>query len=150
MSLTQRLNEDLKQALRSGDEVRKSTVRMLMSALKNQQIENRVPLDDQQELSVVQREVKVRRESAEEYGRIGRQELVEQQLAELSVLQGYLPEQMPDEELRALVEEAVRDTGATSPREMGKVMSALLPRVRGRAEGKKVSDMVRQALSGGS
>lgn len=150
MSLTQRLNEDLKQALRSGDEVRKSTVRMLMSALKNQQIENRAPLDDQQELSVVQREVKVRRESAEEYGRIGRQELVEQQLAELSVLQGYLPEQMPDEELRALVEEAVRDTGATSPREMGKVMSALLPRVRGRAEGKKVSDMVRQVLSGGS
>ncbi len=147
MSLTERLDEDLKQALRAGDEVRKNTIRMLRASLKNQQIENRAPLDTQQELSVVQREVKRRREAAEEYRRVDRTDLAEKELAEAAVLETYLPEQLSDDELRGLVREAIGSTGATSPRDMGKVMSAVMLRVQGRADGRRVSTIAREMLS---
>lgn len=145
-SLSQRLNEDLKDALRSGDEVRKRTIRMLSASLKNQQIENRAPLDRQQELSVVQKEAKIRRESASEYEKIDRPDLVEQALADLSVLEGYLPDQMSEDEISAIVERAVQSTGATSQRDVGRVMATVLPQVAGRAEGSVVSRLVRHAL----
>lgn len=149
MSLRSRLDEDLRAALRSGDDVRKGTIRMLMAALQNQQIENRAPLDNQQELSVVQKEARFRREAADEYQKIDRAELVEKELAELAVLQEYLPTPLTEEEVKALVAEAIRSTGASSPRDMGRVMSVVLPKVQGRADGKYVSQLVRQALAGG-
>lgn len=147
MSLRSRLDEDLKQALRAGNEVRKGTIRMLLASMKNQQIQNRAPLDDQQELSVVDKEVKVRREAAEEYGRLGRPEIVEKNLAELSVLQEYLPAQLSDAEVDSIIREAIGATGATSPSDMGRVMGIVTPQTTGRADGKLVSRKVRDALS---
>ena len=145
-SLSRRLDEDLKAALRSGDETRKRTIRMVASALKNQQIENRAPLTPQQELSVLQKEAKIRRESAEEYKKIGRHDLVGKELDDLAVLEGYLPSQISDTELMQVVTRAIESTGATGPRDMGRVMAAVLPQVAGRAEGGDVSRIVRQAL----
>ncbi len=147
MSLRSRLDEDLKQALRAGDEVRKGTIRMLLASMKNQQIQNRAPLDDQQELSVVDKEVKVRREAAEEYGRLGRPEIVEKNLAELSVLQEYLPAQLSEAEVDSIIREAMDATGASSPSDMGRVMGIVTPQTKGRADGKLVSRKVRDALS---
>ncbi len=147
MSLRSRLDEDLKQALRAGDEVRKGTIRMLLASMKNQQIQNRAPLDDQQELSVVDKEVKVRREAAEEYGRLGRPEIVEKNLAELSVLQEYLPAQLSEAEVDSIIGEAMDATGASSPSDMGRVMGIVTPQTKGRADGKLVSRKVRDALS---
>ncbi len=148
MSLRSRLDEDLKQALRAGDEVRKATIRMLLASMKNQQIQNRAPLNDQQELSVVDKEVKVRREAAEEYGRLGRAEIVEKNLAELSVLQEYLPAQLSEAEVDSIIREAMNATGATLPSDMGRVMGIVTPQTKGRADGKLVSRKVRDALSG--
>ncbi len=147
MSLRSRLDEDLKQALRAGDEVRKGTIRMLLASMKNQQIQNRAPLDDQQELSVVDKEVKVRREAAEEYGRLGRLDIVEQNLAELSVLQEYLPTQLSEAEVDSIIRQAMDTTGASSPSDMGRVMGIVTSQTKGRADGKLVSRKVRDALS---
>lgn len=150
MDISARLSEDLKAALRSNDEVQKRTIRMLLASLKNQQIENRAPLDGQQELSLLQREAKRRRETAEEYGRLGRQDMAEREMQELEVIQSYLPAALSTAELQSLVREAIAETGAASPREMGKVMAALRPRVSGRADGKVLSDLVREALTSGA
>ncbi len=147
MSLRSRLDEDLKQALRAGDEVRKGTIRMLLASMKNQQIQNRAPLDDQQELSVVDKEVKVRREAAEEYERLGRPEIVEKNLAELSVLQEYLPAQLSEAEVDSIIREAMDATGASSMSDMGRVMGIVTPQTKGRTDGKLVSRKVRDALS---
>lgn len=150
MDISARLSEDLKAALRSNDEVRKRTIRMLLASLKNQQIENRAPLDNQQELSLLQREAKRRRETAEEYGRLGRRDMADREIEELAVIQSYLPAALSAEELQTLIRDTIRETGASSPREMGKVMGALRPKVSGRADGKLLSEMVREALSSGS
>lgn len=150
MDLTQRLDEDLKQALRSGDELKKNTIRMLRASLKNQQIENRAPLDNQQELSVIQREVKRRREAAEEYIGYDRNDLAQKELSEAEILESYLPPQMDDGALRFLISQAIEQTGAESQRDMGKVMNAVRPEIQGRADGKRVAEMVREMLSGSS
>ena len=147
MSLVERLNDDLKQALRAGDDVRKRTIRMLLSALKNEQIENRAPLGNQQELSVVQREAKRRREAAGEYSRLGRDDLAQQELAELDVLQSYLPAQLSEAEVRAVVERTVDSLNARSMGDMGRVMSAAMAELRGQADGKIVSQLVRETLA---
>ena len=146
MSLQDRLADDLKQALRSGDDTRKRTIRMLMASMKNAQIEKRAPLDDQQELSVVQREAKRRREAADEYRKIARNDLADGELAELGILQEYLPAQLSESEVRDIIDRAIRDTGAASQRDMGRVMAQVTPQIRGRADGKMVSQLVREAL----
>ncbi len=147
MSIKAQLESDLKDALRGGEDVRKGTIRLLMAALKNQQIENRAPLDSQQELGVLQREAKRRREAAEEYERLQRPDMAGKELAEYEIVQAYLPQQLSEDELRSLVDEAVTTSGASSPRDMGRVMGVLRARVSGRADGKVVSTMVREALA---
>lgn len=147
MSLQAQLEADLKDALRQGDDVRKGTIRLVLASLKNQQIENRAPLDLQQELSVLQREAKRRREAADEYERLGRGDLAQKELAEHSVIETYLPQQLGHDEVRALVQQAIQSTGASSQRDMGRVMSALMPQVKGRADGKVLSQMVRETLA---
>jgi len=156
VSLDSRLTQDLKAALRSGDDTRRDTVRMLMSALKNRRIDNKAPLERRQELSIVQREIRVREESADVYRRAGNEAAVERYVAEAAVLEEYrtelaedAEEQLTEDELRAVVQEAVVQTGAASPREMGKVMSAVMPQVQGRADNRRVSELVRETLSGG-
>lgn len=147
MSIRAQLESDLKEALRSREELRKSTIRLLLAALKNQQIENRAPLDVQQELGVLQREAKRRRETAEEYKRLGRPDMAQKESAEYEIVQTYLPQPLTTDELKRLVAESVESTAASSPRDMGRVMGALQPLVRGRADGKVVSGMVRETLA---
>ncbi|ACZ41973.1 conserved hypothetical protein [Thermobaculum terrenum ATCC BAA-798] len=146
MSITERLNNDLKEALRSGDDNRKSVIRLLLAALKNQQIENRAPLDYQQELSVLQREAKRRKESIEEYERLGRPDVAEKERRELEIIQSYLPAEMSEEEIRQIVAQAILTTGAQSSKDLGKVMSVVMPQVRGRADGKIVSNLAKEML----
>ncbi|MEJ5240589.1 MAG: GatB/YqeY domain-containing protein [Anaerolineales bacterium] len=148
MDLKLQLNNALKEAMKSGDEVRKRTVRMVLAAIKQAEIDRQVTLDDSGVLSILQKEIKTRRESLEEAQKAGRDDLVQALDAEIAVLQTFLPQALSEEELRALTLAVIAEVGATSPADMGKVMKALMPRVAGRAGGDEVSRMVRSLLSG--
>ena len=148
MALKERLDEDLKAAMRAREQLRLDTIRGLKSAIKYREIEIMKSLDDAGVLGVVASEIKRRRDSVEQYRAGNRQDLVDKEAAEIVVLQAYLPAQLGEAELRAKVDEVVERTGAQGMKDMGAVMKALLPEVQGRAEGKTVSDMVKSRLSG--
>jgi uncharacterized protein YqeY len=148
MALKERLDEDLKAAMRAREQLRLDTIRGLKSAIKYREIELMKSLDDAGVLGVVASEIKRRRDSVEQYRAGNRQDLVEKEEAEIVVLQAYLPAQLGEAELRAKVDEVVKRVGAQGMKDMGAVMKALLPEVQGRAEGKAVSDMVKSRLSG--
>ena len=147
MSLTEQLQADMKTAMRDGDAQRRDTLRMVISAAQNAAKEKREPLSDEEALAVITKQVKTRRESIKAYRDAGRDDLADKEQSEIEVLQPYLPEQMGEAEIRALVVEAVSATGATSARDMGKVMGALMPRVKGRADGALVSRLVNEELA---
>jgi len=147
VDLKTRLGEDLKQALRSGDKLRLSVIRLLTALIKNREVEKRGPLTDAEVLQAIVASCKQRQEAIEQYKQGGRQDLVDKESAELEILQSYLPKPLTSEELQAMVLEAIREVQATSLREMGRVMGVLMPRVTGRADGKVVNTMVREALS---
>ncbi len=147
MALRERLDEDLKTAMREKDTVKLSTVRLLKSAIKYREIEFAKTLDDAEIQAVVASEIKRRRDSIEQYRAGNRPDLADREEAEVRVLQAWLPAQLSADELRAKVDEVVRRLGASSPRDMGAVMKALLPEVQGRAEGKAVSELVKQKLA---
>ncbi len=146
MSIKTQLNESMKEALKSGDEVRKRTVRMALAAVKQAEVDKRIELDDVAVMSLLQKEIKNRRESLEEAKKANRSDLIESNEAEIKVLQAFLPEAMPAEELRAIVQAAIAETGAASPADMGKVMKTVMPRVAGRAPNDMVSATVRELL----
>lgn len=146
MTIKAQLNESMKDAMRSGDEVRKRTVRMALAAVKQAEVDRRTELDDMAVMSLIQKEVKNRRESLEEAKKANRPDLVEANESEIKVLEVFLPKAMPSEELRALVQAAIDETGATSPADMGKVMKIVMPRVAGRAPNDVVSTTVRELL----
>ena len=153
MTIKTQLNESMKDAMKSGDEVRKRTVRMALAAIKQAEVDKRsnpadkrIELDDAAVMSLLQKEIKNRRESLEEAKKANRADLVVANAAEIDVLQAFLPETMPAEELRALVQAAIAETGAASPADMGKVMKTVMPRVAGRAPNDMVSAMVRELL----
>jgi uncharacterized protein YqeY len=148
MGLRERLDEDLKAAMRAKDQLRLDTIRGLKSAIKYREIEVMKTLEDAEVLGVVASEIKRRRDSVEQYRAGNRQDLVDKEEAEIALLQGYLPAQLGEAELRAKVDEVVKRVGATGMKDMGAVMKALLPEVQGRAEGKVVSDLVKSRLSG--
>jgi uncharacterized protein YqeY len=149
VDLITRLDEDLKQAMRDRDEVRKLTLRSAKTALTEAaKASEQHDLSPEKVLAVLQREAKRRKEAAAEYEKAGDATRANAELAELAVLEGYLPEPLSETEVRALVQAAIAETGATSPKEMGKVMAALKPRIEGRADGKQVSTLVREALGG--
>jgi len=148
MSLKERLDQDLKTAMREKAQLRLETIRMLKSAIKYREIELMKPLDDAGIQGVIAVEVKRRRDAIEQYRAGNRPELAEKEEAEIAVLQGYLPQQLSADELRAKVDAAVAAVGAQGMKDMGKVMKALMPEVQGRAEGSAVSDMVKARLSG--
>ncbi|MDA8436799.1 MAG: GatB/YqeY domain-containing protein [Actinomycetales bacterium] len=147
-ALENRLHEDLTAAIRSRDEVAAATLRMALTAVKNEAVSGKEAreLTDADVLAVLGREAKKRRESAAAYDDANRPELADRERAELVVLEGYLPAQLSDDELAALVAAAVAESGADSPRAMGTVMKVLTPRVAGRAEGGRVAAAVRTAL----
>ena len=143
----------MKDAMRSGDEVRKRTVRMALAAVKQADVDKRsnpadkrTELDDMAVMNLIQKEIKNRRESLEEAKKANRADLVEANEAEINVLEAFLPEAMPAEELRALVQAAINETGASSPADMGKVMKIVMARVAGRAPNDRVSTTVRELL----
>lgn len=147
MELKTRLTEDLKAALRSGDKLRVSVLRLLSALIKNREVEKRGPLTDAEVLQAIVVSCRQRQEAIELYGQGGRQDLVDKETAELTILQSYLPRPLTSDELQAMVLEAIREVQATSLKEMGKVMGILQPRVTGRADGKVVNTLVREALS---
>lgn len=147
MDLKTRLGEDFKQGLRSGEKLRVSVIRLLTALIKNREVEKRGPLTDAEVLQAIVASCKQRQESIQQFRQGGRQDLADKESAELEILQSYLPKPLTSEELRAMVLEAIREVQATSLKEMGKVMGVLMPRVTGRADGKLVNTLVREALS---
>ncbi len=147
MSRTDQLQADMKDAMRSGDAERRDTLRMVIAAAQNAAKDKREPLTDEEALGVITREVKKRRESIAAYRDAGRDDLADQEQSEVDILSPYLPEQLGEDEVRALVVEAIAAAGATSQRDMGKVMGQLMPKVKGRADGKLVSSLVNQELA---
>jgi len=148
MALKDQLDADLKSAMRDKDTVKLSVVRMLKSAIKYREIELMKPLDDAGVLQVLGAEIKRHRDSVEQYRAGHRQDLVDKEEAELTVLQAWLPPQLTEAELKAKVDAAVQAVGAKGPKDMGAVMKALLPEVQGKADGKLVSELVKARLSG--
>ena len=146
MDTKDKLEVALKEALKAGDDVRKRTVRMVLAAVRQVEIDRQVKLDEAAVISIIQKEIKTRKESVEEARTANRPDIVAATDAEIVVLQVYLPAAMSAVELNALVGAAVLEAGAKSPTDMGKVMKLLLPRVAGRAPGDQVSAAVRQAL----
>jgi uncharacterized protein YqeY len=148
MALREKLDEDLKSAMRAKDSLRMNTVRGLKSAIKYREIELMKPLDDAGILGVVSTEIKRRRDSVEQYRAGNRADLADKEDAEIRILQEYLPQQLTQAELEAKVVEVIGRVGAQGPKDMGAVMKALLPDVQGRADGKVVSELVKQRLAG--
>ena len=148
MTMKSRLDDDIKQAMRNRDTVRRDVIRYLRSEIRNQEIRVQKDLDDDGVVQVLSRQAQQRRDSIEAFAEADRTDLVEKEQAELAIIMGYLPQQMTRDEISELVQQVVSDVGATGPDDMGKVMSQIMPQVRGRAEGREVSSMVMETLRG--
>ena len=146
METKTRLESDLKDAMRAGDSLRKNTLRLALSSIRLAEIDRGARLDESAVLAILQKEIKSRHEAIEDAQRAGRPELEEAALAEIKVLQVYLPQALSPAELEALAKQVIAEVGAASPREMGQVMKVLLPRLAGRATGDQVSQVVRKLL----
>ena len=149
MSLKDRITEDMKSAMRAKDSARLSTIRLLLAAIKQREIDERAPVDDPQVLAIIEKLIKQRRDSIEQVQRANRQDLVDQERFELSVLAGYQPEQASAGELEAAIAAAIAATGAAGASDMGKVMGVLKSKLAGRADMSAVSAMVKAALAKG-
>ena len=149
MTLRDRLTEDMKQAMRAKEagKLKLSVIRMVRSAAKYLEIDRHKELDDNELLEVVAKEVKMRKDSLDEFRKANRPELLATLEQEIAILMEYLPEQMGETEVRALVAQAVADAQASGPKDMGKVMALLMPKVKGRADGKLVNSLVKEMLS---
>ncbi|MGH2783899.1 MAG: GatB/YqeY domain-containing protein [Actinomycetota bacterium] len=144
--LREKIADDMREAMKARDAVRVAALRMLMTSVKNAEVEKRHELSDDEVLDVIGKDAKRRRESIEAFEKGGRDDLVAKESSELAVLEAYLPERLSDEELAALVDAAIAETGATTPKQMGDVMKALMPKLRGRADGGQVSALVKAKL----
>lgn len=145
--ITKTLSEQIKEALKKGDSVRVSTLRLLSSALHNEEIAKQKELAEEEELTVVRRELKRREEAVEAYKKGGRPESAEKEKKEAEILKEFLPAQMSEEELIKIVEQVISQTSASGPQDFGKVMGAVVARVKGKADGKTVVQIVRQKLT---
>jgi uncharacterized protein YqeY len=148
VTLRDRLTQDTTAAMRSGDALRRDVLRMVQNTAYNLEKSRKAPLTDDELLAVLTREVKTRRESIDAFRKGGREDLAAKEEAEIAILADYLPQPLTDDELQALVTQGVAETGATSARDLGKVMGWLSPKIRGRADGKVASGLVAQALAG--
>ena len=148
MDLKSQLNESMKDAMRSGDTVRKNTVRMALAAVKQAEVDKRTTLDDSAVIALLQKEIKNRKEALDEARKAGRDDLVKENEAEIAVLEEFLPEAMSEDELREMVSAAIAETGASGPADIGRVMKVALEKVAGRAPGAEVSAIARELLAG--
>lgn len=146
MALKEKIDSDVKEALKSGAKDKLSTLRMLNAALKNKQIDKRRPLTEEEVVETVRSLIKQRKDSIEQFAKGGRQDLVDKETAEVTYLEAYLPKQLSREELESMVRDAVTQSGAQGAKDMGKVMKMLIPALGGRADGKLVSELVKRAL----
>ena len=146
MSLKEVLMQDLKDAMKSRDEIKKNTVQMVRAAVLNVEKDEKVVLDDEGVIEVIAKEVKKRKDTLPVYEKSGRQELINNLKREIEILQGYLPEQLTAEELEEMIKAVIDSLGITSVKEMGKIMAEIMPKVKGRAEGKVINEIVRKHL----
>ena len=148
MSLKEQLTTDMKEAMKSHDKDRLAVIRMVSGAIRQQEIDGQKELSDEDVIAVMSKEIKMRKDSIEEFKKGGREDLIAKTQAEIDVLMPYMPAQLSEDEVRELVKAAVAETGAATPKDMGKVMGALMPKVKGRADGKLVNTLVRSMLQG--
>lgn len=148
MTLKNKLQQDMKDALRGGDKRSLGIIRLILAAIKQREVDERIELDDAQVTSVLDKMAKQRRDSHEQYEKAGRADLAEQEAFELDMLKAYLPEQLGDTEIDTLIDEAIQATGASSMKDMGKVMGQLKPKLQGRADMGAVSGRIKDRLSG--
>lgn len=148
MDTQQKVESDFKDALRSGDELKKRTLRLLLTSLKLAEIDKGEPLQEQEVLAAIRKEIKSRQESIADAERAGRSDIADEAQLEIELLETYLPQPLTAEEVETLATEAVTEVGASSPQDMGKVMKVLMPRIQGRADGSQVSQIVHEILTG--
>ncbi|MDQ0190478.1 GatB/YqeY domain-containing protein [Alicyclobacillus cycloheptanicus] len=146
MGLSEQLSEDMKQAMKEKDKLRLSVIRMVRAAVKNKEIETGAALTDDEVLGIVQKELKQRRDSLQAFESGGRADLVDEAKAEIAVLESYLPAQLSEDELRDIAARIIAEVGATGKRDTGKVMSKLMPEIRGKADGKLAQQVVQTLL----
>ncbi len=148
MSLMQRLNDDMKAAMKAGPagKARLETIRFLKSALRNAEIDKKAPLTDEDILGIITKQVKQLKDSMAEFEKAGREDLLAKAQAEVQILSDYLPQQMSEAEIRELAQQVIAEVGAQGPRDMGKVMGPMMARTKGRADGKLVSQIVKELL----
>jgi uncharacterized protein len=147
MALKERITEDMKTALRAGEKARLATIRLVLAAIKQREVDERISLDDTQVLSVLEKMIKQRREAIAQFESGGRADLVAKETAEIKVLQHYLPAQLSDAEIDALIAAAIATSGAASMKDMGKVMGLVKPQAQGRADMGAISARIKQKLS---
>ena len=147
MDTKTKLNDAVKEAMKSGDNLRKQTVRMVLAAVKQAEVDKQTVLEDMAVTSLIQKEVKNRREAIEEAKKANREDLVTGNESEIKILEEFLPKAMPVEELHALVKAAIAETGAVAPSDMGKVMKVVMPKVAGRAPNDMISSAVKELLN---
>ncbi|MCH8871099.1 MAG: GatB/YqeY domain-containing protein [Chloroflexi bacterium] len=146
MPLKEQLSDDLKNAMRQGDALRRTTIRFVLSAIHNDEIARQKDLDEDGVIQVLTKQAQQRRDSIEAFQDANRQDLVDKEQAELEIIAAYLPERMTEDEVREVVRQVLSDSGASGPQDMSKVMGRLMPKVRGKADGKMVSTMVNEML----
>ena len=146
-NLSTRINDDVKVAMKAKDKPRLGVLRLITAAIKQREVDERITLDDDQVLAVLEKMIKQRKDSIEQYEKAGRDELAQQEAFEIGIIQEYLPEQLSDAEIDALIAEAISSSGAASMKDMGKVMGMLKPRLAGRADMGQVSQKIKQRLS---
>ncbi|MDH5765386.1 MAG: GatB/YqeY domain-containing protein [Gammaproteobacteria bacterium] len=146
-ALKQRIQDDMKTSMKSGDKARLQVIRLILSAIKQIEVDERIELDDDRIITVLDKMTKQRRESADQYEKAGRDDLLKQEMYEIEILKEFLPAELSDEEIEALIEEAISSTGASSIKDMGKVMGQLKPKVQGRADMGAVSGKIKSRLN---
>jgi len=148
VSLLDRLNDDMKQAMKNKEKEKLSVLRMLKAALQNEAIKlGKNPLSEDEELTVLSRELKQRKDSLQEFENAGRSDLVEKTKTEIEIVQLYMPQPLTEDELRELIQQTIKEVGASTKADMGKVMGAIMPKVKGKADGSLVNQLVQQQLS---
>lgn len=146
MSLKQKLQEDLKSSMKNKDTVRKSVVTLIRASIKQYEVDNRTELSEDGIIDVIAKQLKQRRDALVEFEKAGREDLIKETEAEIEVLKEYLPQQLSEEELEEIVKSTISEVGATSMKDMGKIMSVIQPKVKGRADGKLINKLVKQNL----
>ncbi|RDY23970.1 GatB/YqeY domain-containing protein [Romboutsia maritimum] len=146
MSLKEKLQEDLKSSMKNKDTVRKSVVTLIRASIKQFEVDNRVELEEEGIIDIIAKQLKQRRDALVEFQKASREDLVKETEAEIQVLKEYLPQQLSEEELNEIVKDTISEVGATSMKDMGKIMSAIKPKTKGRADGKLINELIKKNL----